>query len=58
MAKKATTYQKKKAEPNQPGPGYRTSKNFRKKIFGGKNFSNFGSHKGFNPSMFKTQHKG
>lgn len=57
---KAKKFIKKKAEPNQPGPGYNTSKNFRKSIFGGA--SKFGGQsirgKSFNPSTFKIQHKG
>lgn len=47
-------YIKAKAQPNQPGPGFRTSSNFRTKIFGPK----IGPQAKFNPSQFHTQHKG
>jgi hypothetical protein len=61
MAKKSIKYSKKKDEPNQPGPGFRTRRDFKvkKSMFSG----NFGNPKGnlqvkFNPSTYKTQHKG
>jgi hypothetical protein len=47
------SYQKRKAKPNSPGPGFRTSKNFRSKYFGKKN-----AKAAFNPASFKTQHRG
>jgi hypothetical protein len=62
MAKKAKKYSKKKSEPNQPGPGFRTRRDFKVKqsMFGG---GTIGKPKtsiktGYNPSSFKTQHKG
>lgn len=48
------TYIKKKAGP-QKSLGYRTADNFKSRIFGGK-LGNV--HIKFNPSAFKTQHKG
>jgi hypothetical protein len=60
--KKAKKYSKKKSEPNQPGPGFRTRRDFKVKqsMFHGGNVNNPKSSKkaGFNPSTFKTQHKG
>jgi len=47
------SYQKKKAKPNSPGPGFRTSDNFRSKHLGKK-----GSKITFNRTPYKTQHKG
>ena len=57
--KKAKKYSKKKEQPNQPGPGFNTSSNFRKSVFGGSKFGGQNVRgKSFNPSTFKTQHKG
>jgi hypothetical protein len=47
------SYKKKKAKPNSPGPGFRTSKNFKNKQFNKKN-----PKVAFNPASFKTQHRG
>ncbi len=48
--------------PNAAGPGYRTRRGFKVKssMFsgGGKTFKKSTKGGGFNPSMFKTQHKG
>ena len=62
MAKKAKKYSKKKAEPNQPGPGFRTRRDHKvkKSIYsgGGSKFSKKNPQVKFNPSTFKIQHKG
>jgi len=50
----AKNFIKKKEGPNQAGPKYRTSDFFKAKTFSPK--SSFGIK--FNPSTFKTQHKG
>ncbi len=47
------TYQKKKAKPNSPGPGYRTASSFRSKYFGKKT-----PNVTFKRTSFKTQHRG
>ncbi len=47
------SYQKKKAKPNSPGPGYRTASSFRKKQFGKGT-----SKTTFKRTTFKTQHRG
>ena len=53
------SFSKSKTGPNQAGPGFRTSDHFKGSVFsGGK--SRFGTppRVKFNPSQFKTQHKG
>jgi hypothetical protein len=47
------TYQKKKAKPNSPGPGYRTASSFIGKQFGKKT-----PKATFKRTNFKTQHRG
>ena len=47
-------YIKKKEGPKK-SPGYRTADNFKSRIFGGRPGN---VHIKFNPSTFKTQHKG
>ncbi len=46
-------YQKKKAKPNSPGPGYRTASSFSDKKFGKKVPKTT-----FKRTTFKTQHRG
>lgn|GEM_PF-5650734 len=48
----ANKFIKSKAKPNSLGPGFRTPDNFRARNFGK------GVQVKFNPSQFKTQHKG
>jgi len=56
------TYIKKKAGPNQAGPGYRTPDHFKGSLVA--RTSRFSGSKTpapqlkFNPAQFKTQHKG
>jgi len=46
---------KKKNEPNQPGPGFRSQSMFRASIFSKQPLNNLPK---FNPSQFRIQHKG
>ena len=50
-----SSYQKAKDKANSPGPKYRTPDHFKGSQFGGKKPNN---QVKFNPSQFKTQHKG
>jgi hypothetical protein len=54
MSKKPQSFIKKKAGKNAAGPGFRTSDHFKGRVFG----KNFGKVLKFNPSQFRTQHKG
>lgn len=47
------SYQKKKAKPNSPGPGYRTASSFIGKQFGKKTPKTT-----FKRTTYKTQHRG
>lgn len=47
------TYQKKKAKPNSPGPGYRTPSSFI-----GKQFGKQTSKTTYKRMNYKTQHRG
>lgn len=54
----ANKFIKSKSGKNSAGPGFRTSDHFKASIFGGGKLK-FGSPQmKFNPSQFKTQHKG
>lgn len=63
VKKNAKKFIKSKSEPNATGPGYRTSDHFKGSVFSGEG-SKFSESKfkkpnvKFNPSQFKTQHKG
>ena len=54
-------YIKSKSTPNATGPGFRTSDHFKGSIFsggGGKFEKGSVNQAKFNPSQFRTQHKG
>jgi hypothetical protein len=57
MTDKGKTFIKAKEGKNQTGPGFRTHDFFKKSRFEGKAVSG-NKQTGFNPGLFKTQHKG
>ena len=51
-------YIKSKSLPNQTGPGFRTSDHFKGSVFSGGKSRISSRIPKFNPSQFRTQHKG
>ena len=65
MTDKPKSYIKAKEDKSQVGPGFRTHDHFKKSLFEGKQSiskfsgkSSISNNVAFNPSKFKTQHKG
>lgn len=54
----AKTYIKTKSAPNATGPAYRTPDHFKGRVFGDGKINPKMKAAKFNPSQFRTQHKG